>query len=74
MLVFQCCYVNTDCCGAFEVRDSAGREKGVMGDRSTDGYHVPFVLCLIKALLIKAVDEGRERKWGKTAGEAFLCW
>jgi len=59
--------INTDCYGALEVRVSAGREKGVIGDRSTDGYHVPFVLGLIKALLIKAVDEGRERESGENS-------
>lgn len=64
--------VNTDCCGSLDVRVSAGREKGVMGDHSTDGSHIPFVLSLIKALQIKAVDEGRERERGKTAGDAFL--
>lgn len=52
-------------------RVSDGREKGVMGDRFTDGYHVPFVLCLIKALLIKAVDEGREKKEGKNSRRCF---
>ncbi len=34
--------VNTDCCGSLDVRVSAGREKGVMGDLSTDGSHIPL--------------------------------